>query len=135
MPELTADLVERLRQILAERPETESELRSLLERAHRLEHALADDVEASEARLGELSDDPACSVTEAASLLRRVEALRPALFELRGQLGALERRSRRLRTEWLLHQTGSAPGDAARAQPGTSTNAIDGAALGRPRPS
>ena len=32
MSELTADLVERLRQILAERPETESELRSLLER-------------------------------------------------------------------------------------------------------
>jgi hypothetical protein len=107
--ELADELIERLRQVLAGRPATESELRSLSERAHELERTLAEDVETSETRLGELSADPEASLVETAALLRRVETVRPALLALREQVDALAERSRQLRTEWLSRQRDASP--------------------------
>jgi chromosome segregation ATPase len=112
--ELVDDLVEQLREVLAERPTTEAELRSLSERAHALERRLAADVDADEERLGELSADPASSLAETAAVLRRVDGLRIALDRARALLENLDERSRRLRTEWLLNQAGSQRADDAR---------------------
>jgi len=133
--ELEHDLVEHLRQVLAERPTTEAELRSLSVRAHELEQTLAGERETAEARLSELSRQPDSSIAETAGLLRRAETARVGLDRIRAVLDNLDERSRRLRTGWLLGQAGSAPGDAQRAQPVTSTNATDDVALGRPRAS
>ncbi len=104
MSEPTDDLIERLRQIAAERPTTESELRSVTERARELAETIDDAVATSEARLTELAAAPDSSLVEAAGELRRVERLRPTLGELRELLEVLDERARRLRTEWLLHQ-------------------------------
>ncbi len=104
MSEPADDLVEQLRQIAAERPTTESELRSLTERARALADALAEEMAASEARLTELAEEPDSSLVEAAAELRRVERLKPAVEELRALLEVLEERARRLRTEWLLRR-------------------------------
>lgn len=98
------DLVERLREILAERPTTEGELRVLGERASELAQTLEEQLAASEARLTRLSSDPESSLAEAAAELRRVEAMRPALVEMHALLDGLEERARRLRTQWLLRQ-------------------------------
>jgi len=104
--ELANDLVERLRELLAERPSTESELRSLSDRAHELERMLTEDVDASEERLVQLSHDPESSLAEAATLLRRVETLKPELARAQALLENLDERGRRLRTKWLLDQAG-----------------------------
>ena len=107
MSELEHDLVERLRQVLAERPTTEAELRSLAERALGLERTLAADLEASERRLDALSAGPGGSVAEAASLLRRVDSLRIELDRVCAVIENLDERARALRTAWLLGQAGS----------------------------
>src|SRR5712691_2984624 len=79
----TPDLVllERLREVLANQPVTESER-----------------------RLATLTDDPDSSLTEIAAELHRVDGLRPRLEEARALLAELETRARELRTSWLLRQ-------------------------------
>ena len=93
-------LTARLREVLGERPATESELRSLAEEA---------EISASERRVAELSADPAGSLAPIASELQRIESLRPELVEVTSLHEELEQRARAMRTEWLLRQADSAP--------------------------
>lgn len=102
---LDSDLLTRLREVLTDRPATESELRALSEQADALVRALQGQVEGSERRLRALTREPGSSLAEAAAELRRLETLQPALHEVRRLRSALETRSRRLRTDWLLRQT------------------------------
>jgi len=97
-------LLERLREVLGNRPVTETELRGLIEQADGLVRALGAHQAGSERRLAELTDDPDSSLAEIAKELHRVEGLRPRLEEARSLLADLETRARELRTSWLLHQ-------------------------------
>jgi chromosome segregation ATPase len=108
MSELDFALISRLQEVLDRRPATEAELRSLKEQADGWERALSGQVESSERRLRRLNANPASSLAQIASELRRVERLRPQLTEVRSLLADLEQRSRQLRTEWLLSQATSA---------------------------
>jgi anti-sigma factor ChrR (cupin superfamily) len=103
-PPLTA----RLREVLGDRPATESELRTLSEQADALARTLLAQLQASERRLSQLSGDPEASLTTIAAELRRVDSLRPELDEVRTLMGDLEDRARELRTAWLLRQADSA---------------------------
>jgi hypothetical protein len=102
----TPDLVllERLREVLANQPVTETELRGLIEQADGLVRTLGAHMAGSEHRLNELTDDPDSSLAEIAIELHRVEGLRPRLEEARTLLADLETRARELRTSWLLRQ-------------------------------
>jgi chromosome segregation ATPase len=102
-------LIKRLREVLESRPATESELRTLGEQADAWERALNGQIQASERRLQRLNANPASSLAQIASELRRVEQLRPQLHEVRSLLADLEDRARQLRTEWLLSQATSVP--------------------------
>jgi phage shock protein A len=105
MPEpLDFALIRRLREVLDRRPATETELRTLKEQAEGWQRAVSGQLEASERRLRRLNANPASSLAQIASELRRVEKLRPQLDEVRSLLGDLENRARELRTEWLLSQ-------------------------------
>src|SRR6476620_4174102 len=97
-------LIRRLREVLDRRPATETELRTLKEQAEGWQRAVSGQLEASERRLLRLNANPASSLAQIASELRRVERLQPQLDEVRGLLGDLENRARELRTEWLLSQ-------------------------------
>ena len=101
-------LTARLREVLFERPATESELRALAEEADAWKRALNAQIRASERRVDELSADPAGSLAPIASELQRIDALRPELVEVTSLHEELERRARELRTEWLLRQAASA---------------------------
>lgn len=108
---LDSDLLRHLREVLTERPATESELRYLSEQADALARALTGQVQGSERRLNALTRESGSSLAEAAAELRRLESLRPALDEIERLRSGLEQRARQLRTDWLLHQTrGSRPG-------------------------
>ena len=72
-------LPERLREVLADQPVTETELRGLIDQADGLVRTLGAHMAGSERRLTELSDDPESSLQEIASELHRVETLRPRL--------------------------------------------------------
>lgn len=98
-------LLERLREVLADQPVTETELRGLIDQADGLVRTLGAHVAGSERRLTELSDDPASSLTDIAVELHRVEQLRPRLDEARTLHAGLEARARELRTSWLIRQT------------------------------
>jgi hypothetical protein len=111
-------LIRRLRDVLDRRPATEADLRSLKEQAEGWERALAGQVESSERRLQRLNANPASSLAQLASELRRVERLRPQLIEVRSLLADLEQRSRQLRTEWLLSQATSGRANAPTRRPG-----------------
>jgi hypothetical protein len=102
-------LTTRLREVLADRPATEAELRSLAEDADAWRRALAAQIDASERRVDELSADPAASLAPIASELQRIEALRPELVEVTSLHQELEQRARAMRTQWLLRQADSAP--------------------------
>ena len=109
MPEpLDFALIRRLREVLDRRPATESELRTLKEEAEAWERTVNGQLESSERRIRRLNANPASSLAQIASELRRVERLRPQLNEVRSLLGDLEERARQLRTEWLLSQATSA---------------------------
>jgi phage shock protein A len=97
-------LIKRLREVLDRRPATETELRTLKEQAEGWQRAVSGQLEASERRLLRLNANPASSLAQIASELRRVEKLRPQLDQVRSLLTDLERRARELRTEWLLSQ-------------------------------
>jgi len=103
---LTPDLalLERLRDVLADQPVTETDLRVLIEQADGLVRTLGAHMAGSERRLNELTADPDSSLTEIATELHRVEGLRPRLEEARTLLADLETRARQLRTSWLLRQ-------------------------------
>lgn len=95
-------LTARLRQVLDGRPATEAELRKLSEQAEAWARALQAQIQASERRLRELTADPACPLVDLAAELRRIDTLLPEMTELRSLLTDLEKRTRELRTEWLL---------------------------------
>lgn len=99
-------LVQRLRDVLADDPVTETELRELIEQADGLVRALDAHVAGSERRVAELAHDPDASLVEIAAELHRAAALRPRLHEARRLLAELETRAREWRTSWLLGQTG-----------------------------
>ena len=115
MSELDFALINRLQEVLDRRPATEAELRSLKEQAEGWERALSGQLESSERRLRRLNANPASSLAQIASELRRVEKLRPQLIEVRSLLDELEQRARQLRTEWLLSQATSAKVTSRRA--------------------
>lgn len=100
-------LTARLRDVLGDRPATESQLRTLAEEADAWKRALKAQIRASERRVEELSADPAGSLAPIASELQRIESLRPELVEVTSLMDELENRARELRTEWLLRQAGS----------------------------
>jgi hypothetical protein len=95
-------LLERLREVLANQPITESELRGLIDQSDGLVRALGAHIAGSERRLTELTNDPDSSLTLIARELKRVEALRPKLEEARSLLAGLEKRARELRASWVL---------------------------------
>lgn len=97
-------LLERLREVLADHPVTESELRGLIDQADGLVRTLGAHMAGSERRLTELSNDPESSLQEIASELHRVELLRPRLDEARRLLTGVQDRARELRTTWLIRQ-------------------------------
>ena len=100
-------LIKRLREVLRDEPPTESELRSLSEQADGWARALDAQIQASERRLRELNRDPLSPLSDVATELRRIDALRPDLDEIRSLVSELEQRARELRTAWLLHQADS----------------------------
>jgi GAF domain-containing protein len=101
LPDLA--LLERLREVLADQPVTETELRALIEQADGLVRTLGAHIAGSERRLDELTEDPESSLREIALELSRVEGLRPRLDQARSLHRDLETRARELRTSWLLH--------------------------------
>jgi uncharacterized protein YecE (DUF72 family) len=100
-------LIKRLREVLDDRPATESELRALKEQAEAWALTVSGQIESSERRLRRLNQNPASSLAQLASELRRVEQLRPQLLEVRDLLADLEDRAREVRTAWLLSQATS----------------------------
>jgi hypothetical protein len=107
-PSLDFALIKRLREVLDNRPATETELRTLTEQADAWARTITGQLESSERRLRRLNQNPASSLAQIASELRRVEQLRPQLHEVRSLLTDLEQRARQVRTEWLLSQATSA---------------------------
>ena len=97
------DLLVRLREVLADQPVTESELRALSEQADGLVRALRGQVEESEGRLDAMAADPSTSISELAKELRRVEVLLPTLSEADALLARLDERAKELRGAWLHH--------------------------------
>jgi chromosome segregation ATPase len=108
-------LIKRLREVLDRRPATETELRTLKEQAEGWERAVSGQIQSSERRIRRLNANPASSLAQIASELRRVEKLRPQLTEVRSLLADLEDRARELRTEWLLSQATSAKASSRRS--------------------
>ena len=100
------ELIARLREVRANGPATEAELRLLRERAGGWALALKGQIEASERRLDAAVADPTTSLTEVAAELRRLELLNPELAELESLLADLDARSRELRAGWLRHRPG-----------------------------
>jgi len=99
-------LIARLREVRANEPTTEAELRLLRDQAGGWARALRGQIEASERRLDAAVADPTTSLTEVATELRRLELLHPELAELESLLAALELRARELRAGWLRHRAG-----------------------------
>jgi len=103
-------LTARLREVLADQPATEGELRTLSEQADAWVRTLQAQIQASERRLRELTADPATPLTEIAVELRRVETLRPELVEMRSLLSDLAKRAHELRAAWLKQTRSSGAG-------------------------
>jgi hypothetical protein len=99
-------LIARLREVRANGPATEAELRLLREQAEGWALALRGQIEASERRLDAAVADPTTSLTEVAAELRRLEVLHPELAELELLLADLDTRARELRAGWLRHRAG-----------------------------
>jgi predicted nucleic acid-binding Zn-ribbon protein len=100
-------LIRRLREVLTDRPATEAELRALNEQAEAWALTVNGQIESSERRIRRLNENPASSLAQIASELRRVEQLRPQLDEVRALRAELEQRARQVRTAWLLSQATS----------------------------
>jgi chromosome segregation ATPase len=114
-PPLDFALINRLREVLDDRPATEAELRTLSEQAEAWARTVNGQLESSERRIQRLNQNPASSLSQLASELRRVEQLRPQLNEVRSLIADLEQRARQVRTQWLLSQaTSRRPADHRR---------------------
>lgn len=100
---LDLELLERLRRVVAGEAASESELRTLADRADGWARATNARLLSAEGRLAELNADPASPLAEIAAEVRRVEALSRELEEARTLSDALEGRTRELRTAWLKH--------------------------------
>ena len=109
---LDLELLQRVRAVLKNKPVTETELRSLTDQVDGLVRVLGAQLEASEARLTELADEPDSSLTVIAGELHRVEVLRPQLEQASALLRDLDARARALRTSWLLGQADSTRGQS-----------------------
>jgi hypothetical protein len=96
-------LIGRLREVLDGQATTETELRSLSERADAWARIVENQIQGSERRLRAFAADPAPPLAEVRAELRRIDMLRPQLAELRPLLAELEKRARQLRTGWLTH--------------------------------
>jgi hypothetical protein len=90
--------------VLRNESASEGELRTLGEQADGWARVLQGQIHASEQRLQRLNGDPASPLAEIAGELRLLDALRAETVELSSLTGELERRSRELRTEWLVRQ-------------------------------
>ena len=108
-------LIKRLREVLDDRPATETELRLLKEQAEAWARTIGSQLESSERRIRRLNQNPSSSLAQIAGELKRVEKLRPQLDEVRGLIVELEQRSRQVRTEWLLSQATSAKASSRRS--------------------
>jgi hypothetical protein len=64
-------------------------------------------LQASERRLDRLAAPAAPHLAEVTTELRRIEAVRPQLKEVRALMGRLEERARELRTGWVRGSPGS----------------------------
>src|SRR3954467_5599179 len=103
MPEpLDFALIKRLREVLDDRPATESELRTLKEQSEAWARTVGGQIESSERRIRRTCLNPSSSLAQIAAELRRVEQLRPQLQEVRALLADLEERSREVRPASLL---------------------------------
>ena len=101
-------LVSRLREVLADEPVTETELRALCEEVDAWLLTLRGRLDGAERRLDALVGDPAASLGELADELRRVDSLLPALTEARALHARLDAQARRIRSAWLLQQADTA---------------------------
>jgi hypothetical protein len=101
--QLDLELVERLREVVAGKAATESELRTLADEADGWLRATGARLQAAEARLAALNADPSSPLAEIAAEVRRVEALSRDRQEARRLADGLENRTRELRTAWLKH--------------------------------
>jgi hypothetical protein len=101
---LDARLLSQVRELLAETPATEAQLRTLIDKTGGWERALRAQLDGSERRLEGLLADHESSITELASELRRVGRLRPALDDAARRRQELEEEARCLRTQWLAQQ-------------------------------
>jgi hypothetical protein len=94
-------LLGRLREVIDGQPATESELRTLSERAEAWVRALQAQIESSERRLRVSAANPNTPLAEAIGELRRIDVLHPQLAEIRPLLDRLEKRAHELRAEWV----------------------------------
>ena len=99
--ELHVVLIGRLRDVVEGKPATEAELRKLREQADAWARLLERKLDASERRLDELISEPAPRLAEVSTELRRLDAVRPRLKEVRALLADLDRRARELRAAWV----------------------------------
>lgn len=102
-------LVSRLRDVLADEPVTETELRAICEQVDAWVLTLRGQLDGAESRLDALIGDPTASLGELADELRRVDSLLPALAEARTLHARLEAQARRIRSAWLLQQAETVP--------------------------
>lgn len=102
---LDARLLSQVRELLAEAPATEAQLRNLIDKTGGWERALRAQLDGSERRLDVLVGDRESSITELARELRRVGRLRPALADATRRRVQLEEEARSLRTQWLAQQS------------------------------
>jgi hypothetical protein len=107
---LDLELLQRARAVLKNKPVTETELRALTDEFDGLVRVLGAQLNASEARLTTLSEEPDSSLTLIAGELHRVEVLRPQLELASALLRDLDAAARKLRTSWLLGQADSTRG-------------------------
>ena len=93
--------IDRIRAVLADRPATEAELRTLRGEADGWTRVLEGRLHAGERRLSALTDDPTSSLAAIAGELREVEPIRRELSETRSLIEQLDARAREVRSEWL----------------------------------
>src|SRR4051794_2632947 len=101
-------LIKRLREVLDDRPATESELRLLTEQAEAWARTVGSQIESSERRIRRLDQPPPSPLAQTAAELRRVEQLRPQLNGVRTLIADLGGGAGEVRTKWLLSRATSA---------------------------
>lgn len=98
---LELDLVRRLREVVGGQAASETELRTLADRAGGWLRTTEAQLLAAEERLAQLNANPVSPLAEIAAEVRRVEALSRERGQARRLTDGLERRARELRTAWL----------------------------------